>query len=359
MSKVIWKRDKVMYKLDENENPFVNNFFTFYKNNEELKERFIIRVIDETQIEIYGNFFDGIKLKANSINYLFNPDDEKNAPAEKKEDEPKEIELDIDDYTLDNQFTISSSEEQIMVQNLANTLRVKFDPDGLRFIDESSMPIKVEQYTNEIYPDFPYKKYKLNVKDKTYINRETNVIYVISILDKKIIIKEEPRYYWSNVKDLREFLKDTDLKFNEKTDERFKRMIQEKSVYLKRRFGLDRTQIEDIEYFPLYKRLVNLYCMSEFLALKFINGVNADVGLGASPSTSNLKLGNFATGVGGGANGTVSSSDLIKNLIYEAEKELYEALYKEPGIAHKLKRCEVGCAKSVFFKVQRSFEDWK
>ena len=136
-------------------------------------------------------------------------------------------------------------------------------------------------------------------------------------------------------------------------------MIQEKSVYLKRRFGLDKTQIEDIEYFPLYKRLVNLYCMSEFLALKFINGVNADVGLGASPSTSNLKLGNFATGVGGGANGTVSSSDLIKNLIYEAEKELYEALYKEPGIAHKLKRCEVGCAKSVFFKVQRSFEDWK
>ena len=52
MSKVIWKRDKVMYKLDENENPFVNNFFTFYKNNEELKERFIIRVIDETQIAV-------------------------------------------------------------------------------------------------------------------------------------------------------------------------------------------------------------------------------------------------------------------------------------------------------------------
>jgi len=32
MSKVIWKRDKVIYKLDENENPFVNNFFTFYKS---------------------------------------------------------------------------------------------------------------------------------------------------------------------------------------------------------------------------------------------------------------------------------------------------------------------------------------
>lgn len=356
MSKVIWKRDKVIYKLDENENPFVNNFFTFYKNNNLLENRFIIRVIDETQIEIYGNFFEGITLKAGTVKYNYSTEIEYNFAGEKKS---KEIEIDLDDFTLENKFSVSSSEEQIEITNLTNKLNFRLGPNGLRVDEDNSLDIKVEQYTNEIYPDFPYKKYKLSLKDKTYINRETNVIYVIYILGNKIIIKEEPRYYWSNVKDLREFLKDTDLVFNEKTNERLKRMIQEKSVYLKRRFGLDRKQIEDIEYFPLYKRLVNLYCMSEFLALKFINGVNADVGTSGSPSTSNLKLGNFSTGVGGGSNGTISSSDLIKNLIYDAEKELYEALFREPSKAHKLNRCEVGCAKSIFFKVQRSFEDWK
>lgn len=354
MSKVIWKRDKVIYKLDENENPFVNNFFTFYKNNVLLNEIFIIRVIDETQIEIYGKFSENIVLKANNINYNFSLDEEKNAPAKNISDD---TELDLDTFVLDNKFSIESSEEQIIIDNLLNNLTLRLGPSGLSLSDENLLDIKVEQYTNEIYPDFPYKKYKLKIKDKTHIDRETNVIYVITILGKKIIIKEEPRYYWSNIKDLKEFLKDTDLVFNEKTNERLKKMIQEKSVYLKRRFGLDKKQIEDIEYFPLYKRLVNLYCMSEFLALKFINGINADVGSPDGGRANNLKLGNFSTGIGG-MNNSISSSDLVKNLIFDAEKELYEALLKEPGIAHKLERCEVGCAKSIFNKIQRSFKDW-
>ena len=242
MSKVIWKRDKVIYKLDENENPFVNNFFTFYKNNILLNERFIIRVIDEAQIEIYGNFSENIVLKVNNVNYNFSLDEEKNAPAKNINEV---TELDLDTFILDNKFSIESSEEQIRIDNLLNRLTLRLGPSGLSLSDENLLDIKVEQYTNEIYPDFPYKKYKLKIKDKTHIDRETNVIYVITILGKKIIIKEEPRYYWSNIKDLREFLKDTDLVFNEKTNERLKKMIQEKSVYLKRRFGLDKKQIED------------------------------------------------------------------------------------------------------------------
>ena len=177
----------------------------------------------------------------------------------------------------------------------------------------------------------------------------------IKIGNTHYIIKEIPRFYWSNIKDLKEFLKDTSLEFSNKTDEQFKKLIQEKSVYLKRRFGLNKSSIEDIEYFPLYKKLVNLYCLYDIISLSFINGVNSDLNNGSINSAgSNLKLGNFSTGVDGGANGSVLSTQLVKNMIDVTEKDLYASLYKKHGIAYRKnleQRGGVFCAEQIFFKI--------
>ena len=360
-NKVQWNKKKLIYKLDENENPLKNNFFSFYKNGKKVTNKFLIKIIDEKEVEIEGNFSEEYTLKVNNINYLFNEDLDKDKDKEEKnsaggENKIKEIEFEEDFYEVDKKYKISLNDEVILIENLDENIKLNINNNGLKINKEiKPLPVIIEQYTNEIYPDFPYKKIKLSIENKYEIKRKTNVIYKIKINNTYYIIKEIPRFYWSNVKDLKEFLKDTSLEFSNKTDEQFKKLIQEKSVYLKRRFGLNKSSIEDIEYFPLYKKLVNLYCLYDIIALNFINGVNGDLNNGTINSAgSNLKLGNFSTGVDGGANGSVLSTQLVKNMVDVAEKDLYASLYKKHGIAYRKnleQRGGVFCAEQIFFKI--------
>lgn len=360
-NKVQWNKKKLIYKLDDNENPLKTNFFLFYKNGKKILNNFLIRIIDEKEVEIEGNFSEEYTLKVNNINYLFNEDLDKNENSENKNSagvkkEIKEIEFEEDFYEIDKKYKITLNDDIILIENLEKNIKLSINNSGIKINKEiKPFQIIVEQYTNEIYPDFPYKKTKLNVENKYEIKRKTNVIYKIKIGDTYYIVKEVPRFYWSNIKDLKEFLKDTSLEFSNKTDEQFKKLIQEKSVYLKRRFGLNKSSIEDIEYFPLYKKLVNLYCLYDIISLSFINGVNSDLNNGSINSAgSNLKLGNFSTGVDGGANGSILSTQLVKNMIDIAEKDLYASLYKKHGIAYRKnleQRGGVFCAEQIFFKI--------
>lgn len=360
-NKVQWNKKKLIYKLDENENPLMTNFFLFYKNGKIVTSKFLIKIIDEKEVEIEGNFSEDYTLKVNNINYLFNEDLDKNENDENNnsaggENKIKEIEFEEEFYEVDKKYRITLNDDIILIENLEETINLNINNNGIKINKEiKPFSIIVEQYTNEIYPDFPYKKTKINIEKKHEIRRKTNVIYKIKIDNTHYIIKEIPRFYWSNIKDLKEFLKDTSLEFSNKTDEQFKKLIQEKSVYLKRRFGLNKSSIEDIEYFPLYKKLVNLYCLYDIISLSFINGVNSDLNNGSINSAgSNLKLGNFSTGIDGGANGSVLSTQLVKNMIDVTEKDLYASLYKKHGIAYRKnleQRGGVFCAEQIFFKI--------
>ena len=371
MSKVEWKKDKVIYRLSENENPFVNDFFTFYQDDEKLNETFLIKVIDEKIIEIEGNFSEGIILKVNKINYLFNYEEPKT--KEKTENEVQEnyagvisfeeniIEFDDENYKVPNFYELSLDEDKIKITNLKEekiTFQLKINDVNINK-EIIPLPVKIEQFTNETYPDFPYKKYKLNINNSHTIERKTNVIYKIKIDNTTFIIKDNPRFYWSNVKDLKEFLVDSNLQFHEKSDERLKKLIQEKSVYLKRRFGLAKMHIFDVEYFPLYKKLVNLYCLYDIVSLNFINGVNGDLNInpingGYMYGGASLKLGNFQTGQEGGTTGNVLTTQLVKGMINLAEKDLYASLFKKHGTAYRQSLAQRGgcfCVKQIFLPI--------
>ena len=77
-NKVQWNKKKLIYKLDDNENPLKINFFSFYKNGKKVLNNFLIKIIDEKEVEIEGKFSEEYTLKVNNINYLFNEDLDKN-----------------------------------------------------------------------------------------------------------------------------------------------------------------------------------------------------------------------------------------------------------------------------------------
>lgn len=343
MKKVTWYPNKVIYIFEKNEDIFQPNYFLFFLKQKQIELPFMLHVNEDwNSIAIFGNFGTNIHLKVNNINYIYDyiPNQETIVASDGKKKDPKITEID-DDIELSNEvYKLAINDEKIEV------LPVEKDV---------TLPIRVHYFTNENFPDYPHKKQKFD--NFLNLQRETNLIYKVIIENEEYIIKSNPRYYWSNVKDLKSFISDLHLELIDRTDKELFKLIQEKSMYLKKRFGLAEEHIEDIEYFPLYKRVVNLYCIENMISLSYINGNYISQGV-ENGNMSSLKLGNFAIGQDGGTTGQIFSPQAIKYMIENAEKELKDALIKRAGIAYQLKNEGCGCCvtnKIIRKKIQNFF----
>lgn len=158
---------------------------------------------------------------------------------------------------------------------------------------------------------------------------------VVSVMLGNAIYELEYKanYYFTNVKSLKEAFIDTGLKLPNKTDNQYKEKIMEKSLYLKKKFGLTEEETQNHEMFPSFKRLTTLYCLQDLVAFTFIQG-EAESGGGDTPTTSNsLSLGKFSTKDGTGSSGGSGSSssgflpEILADQIAIAEEDVRKSIF--------------------------------
>lgn len=258
-NKIKWKDHNFYYTFDINEPVFNYEYFQFYNGNvreevsggiysEPVKLDYKIKMISSNELMVEGPFFNGYYVVINNIPYPYFEE----APEEPKPEKPTEELLKPEGiYQLletDNAFYFDKLPEE-------------FEEDYL------TVKVKIDEYTNEVYPDYPFrnKKYtfRLNKFHKTEIfKKEKNVIYHIFINTedgKQYFMKyiSDILCYFSNVQSLKQFIKNLELNIPIKSDEELKLLIQENSVKLKRRFGLREMYTENPEYLPIFKSFSN------------------------------------------------------------------------------------------------------
>lgn len=329
--KIKWKDHKFYYIFDLNEPVFNTDYFQFYNGNvrdnidedtikyEPLKLDYDIVMVSNNELMVEGPFYQGYYVIINNIPY---PYFEEKEPEEPEVEEPKqEYKEPVGIYKLiedDNAFYFDKLPEDYP-------------------LDYQNVEVVIDEYTNEVYPDYPFrsKKYifKLNKFHRTEVFKKArNIIYHIYVYteNEKFFLKYVSRIlcYFSTVEALKSFIKDLELNIPIKPDDELRTLIQEKSVLLKRRFGLREEYTENPEYFPIFKRVVNLYCVEDLIAISFING--NFISTGEQGTNNGLKLSKFSIDGDGGTGGYALSTDLIKNLIDDAEADLYKSLFKQP-----------------------------
>lgn len=325
-NKIKWKDHNFYYTFDVNEPVFNEEYFKFYNGNvkgnvnpEPYLLDYNIKVISSNELMVKGPFFNGYYVVINNIPYpYFEEKPEEPKPEEPKDELPKPEGI----------YSMIEEDDAFFFDKLPED----FESDYV------TVNVQIDEYTNEVYPDYPFrskkKTFKLNKFHRTEIfKKERNVIYHIYINTEengKYFLKYTSNIlcYFSNVQALKSFIKDLELNIPIKPDEELKLLIQENSVKLKRRFGLREHYTENPEYLPIFKKVVNLYCIENLIAISFING--NFITTGEHGTNNGMKLSKFEIDGDSGSNGYALSTDLISNLIYKAEEELYKSLFKEP-----------------------------
>lgn len=331
-NKIKWKDKNFYYSFEITEPVFNDDYFQFYNgnardvNNNPVKLEYEIQVIDSNTLMVNGPFDYGFYVVIDNVPYPYFENEKPDVP-ETPEIENPEFEEPTGIYNLNEE------DDKIFFNKL---------PENY-FTDYVPVNIEIEEYTNEVYPDYPFRVKKHKFELNKYYNTEIlsmkrNVIYRIKIyIDKKVKYVEEFKAkilsYFSTVKGLKTYIEDLQLNIPIKSDEELFKLIQENSVKLKRRFGLKEKYTEDPEYLPIFKEVVNLYCVKDLISISFING--NFITSGEKGTVSSLKLSKFSVDGDGGTNGYALSTDLIKDLISKAEDDLYQSLYKEPKVKIK------------------------
>lgn len=339
MSKVIWdKCSNFIYTFDADEDIFQQEYFKFFdsaicdmKSGYHLRvnQDYKINMISDNELMIKGPFSKSQYVIINGNTYY-----QTNAVDVIDPDFTKPV-----DGNIDPGFTAPEELEQSLKYEPFEYNEQIYIPKLDKGEKEKDIKLEIWKYTNEVYPDYPFKKIKqylkLNDKYDLYVCRdEKNVIFIFKLnIDGK---KYEYKYvsdklcYFSTVENLKAFIKDLNLNITVGSDSEVQKLIQENSVKLKRRFGLTNDQTENPEYFPIFKQVVNLYCIESLISVSFINGnfITSSNEPGNAVNTSSLRLGKFSTGEDGGNDGYVLSKDLIKNLIEDAENDLYSSILK-------------------------------
>lgn len=339
MSKVVWdKNSNFIYIFDTDENIFQQEYFKFFDSaicdmqtgsHLRINLDYKINMISNNELMIKGPFSKSQYVIVNGQTYY----------------QTNHINV-IDPYfsipedsAIDPEFTAPEELEEGLKYEPFEYNEQIYIPKLEKGEKEKNIKLEIWKYTNEVYPDYPYKKIKqylkLNDKYDLYVCRdEKNVIFIFKLnIDGK---KYEYKYisdklcYFSTVENLKNFIKDLNLNITVGTNEETQKLIQENSVKLKRRFGLTKDQTENPEYFPIFKQVVNLYCIESLISVSFINGnfITSGNVPGMQSNTSSLKLGQFSTGEDGGNDGYILSKDLIKTLIEDAENDLYSSILK-------------------------------
>ncbi len=325
MNKVIWHPEFITYHFEKQEQFYNKGYFklkrtitTDVENIEEITELTYIYVISENTLQIYcplGSFKLGDILNVNEVDYIY---EEKSSEIEP----PVEIPPEIPDISINN-LKIESKKNEIFAINTSETEIVNLE-------------IEIDEYTREIYPEFPFNTIEKNVnlspKQKIPIYKlDKGKIAVLNINDNegasiKLEYENNPLYHFSTVKSLKDIIENMKLTVREKTDDEYKMMISEKSTYLKKRFGLTQKETQNIELFPAFKNIVNLYCIRELVALTFIQGDVALISGQSYNPTTNLTLGKFKTD-GENNNGNIFSITAIDAVIKKYETDLEKSIF--------------------------------
>lgn len=330
--KIKWKDHNFYYTFDKDEPVFDTNYFQFFNGNstgdfdgdiyyyENSSLDYKIKVISSNELMVEGPFYEGYYVVINNIPY---PYFEGSKPEEPKPEAPDE----------------QLAEPTGIYQLIEDDNSFYFDklPDDYEK-EYVEVKVVVDEYTNEVYPDYPFRSKIYNIKLNKFhkvelFKKERNIIYHIFVNaedGKKYFLKYISKIlcYFSNVKSLKDYIKNLELNIPLKPDDELKLLIQENSLRLKRRFGLKEIYTENPEYFPIFKKVVNLYCIENLMSISFING--NFISTGEHGTNNGMKLSKFSIDGDGGSNGYALSTDLIENLINEAENDLYKSLFKEP-----------------------------
>lgn len=327
MSKVIWSPEYISYKFDRLEPFYDDGHFKLKRSNEddghniEVTNLNYINVIAIDTLYIYcpfGTFKEGDVLIVGDTNYIYENIELPEKP--KPEEKPQVPDISI------NGILFKNKKNKFVVINTYEDKPIKIE-------------YTIEEYTREVYPEFPF-----NIIDKEAIIQAGKELELYSLDRGKIAIihitddygydcsfeyENMPLYHFSTVESLKQAIKDTGFAINEKTDEEYKRLISEKSVYMKKRFGLTEKELKNIELFPAFKSVVNLYCIKELMAVSFIQGTNSSSPIYTSPTS--LTLGKYKTD-GESNEGSILTIDAIELLIKKQEYDLNKSIFNESSI---------------------------
>lgn len=319
--KIKWIDNDFYYTFDKGETITKPNYFKFFDlsiqldetHYLEIKTDYTISFITGNQIMIKGPFDINTFVKINELNFKY---------EEYKEEEPTPEPT----PEIDERYKPVETDEEIYIKAI----------EGIETVD-----IIVKKYTNETYPDMHFFKEKNTVPFKDgkaiLVKKEKNIIYRISITDTinskvyELDFESEPAYYFSSVKGLKDFIKSLNIHLSyTKTDLEIKKLIQEKSMFLKTRFGLTINETTNVGLFPALKKVVDIYCLENLLSWSFINGDFATSG--DSSSKVSLKLNDFEVkGNAVSSNPNTFTTELVRSLKKDAEDSLYNSLTRLPN----------------------------
>ena len=199
---------------------------------------------------------------------------------------------------------------------------------------EEDLELVLEFYTVESYPEVPYKKIEkiINIKNgyKEIIERPKGIKVLAKVNNlngieiEKTLMDNEILYYFSNINSLNRDIIELGVKVAKYTDEEKKQLISEKSIVLKSKFGLLYEQTFNPELTPIYKSIVNLYCIKDLMALGFVTteleNENGETTPDVTSGIGELKLGNLSVkdnGSSGGSSGGSGTSNFLGTTIIE------------------------------------------
>lgn len=327
--KVIWNENFIKYRYSNREQYYLKDYFVICRNkiinNKKIpiKESLTnIKVIDNKYIILNGHFHKGDKLIADGIEYVY--------------EEEKQNENESSDEVVEENKPSSGNNiffDKVKIINSDNEINIESNID-----DSVEIKILINEYTNETYPEFPHNTIKKIVR---VTNKKLNIHKVKKGTITTLILNDNsgnlieleyentPLYHFSTVKSLKDKINDLKLSVEPKEDEYYKKLISEKSIMLKKKFGLTEKEYKNIELFPIFKELVNLYCIQSIISFSYIHGDPI-----YSESDTSITLGKFKTD-GPNTDGTIFSHDALKSIIKTNEDTLYSSLINKAYNFHK------------------------
>lgn len=343
MLNIFWELNKINTKVTNVLLSSVNNKIFLKKATSEIITPKMIEIINENEINICFN----IKLEVGDILMV----EDKNYILENRaisEFIPKEEKI-VDD-SIEN-FEIIPPPE----------INIKYSDGVLELSGNIETPVKllINLYTAESYPDYPFEIKKSEIKllngYKTDLKVDGGIKCVVEVQDsleavlKSLLIETQPLCYFSNVISLKKDIIELNVKVPEYPDEDLKKLITEKSIVLYSKFGLLYEQRQNPLLTPLYKSIVNLYCIKDLMALGFLSRQldgSTDSGGGTVSGLGQIQLGNLSlkdnsSSSGGSGSSGVSSllgTTIIEDLIKIEEEKLTSAL---SGVSQNITKREV------------------
>ncbi|MGL6099129.1 MAG: hypothetical protein ACRC0G_05865 [Fusobacteriaceae bacterium] len=347
MDKILeWLEKSIIYSFDNSDSIFENYFKALSLSGELMKPKSIRMEYDRCEV-FFDSEFKVLIVDGESVN---RPIIGKKEQTEPPVEEPKpEQDFEFDEDMVEDEWAT------VVYTKIGN---------GIYANNLIGEPIKIKAYKKvyfkEAYPDFADEEDFVEIEIPTGRNvifeGVKNKITELT-LDKTYVLEYKGTYYFTSIAALKEGIADTGLTLPNKKDDKLKLLILEKSLYLKKKFGLTEEQTEDHEMYPVFKRLTILYCLREIIAYTFIQGeITSNGGDGGvvPTSTNTLTLGKFSTKSGSGSSGGSGSSsgssdsgflpDIVANQIAIAEEDVRRSIFiksdkvywfkKQGGVSH-------------------------